>query len=412
MNIHEISMAFTETCQKFHYEPLEEKPLVISRTTPPFFTFSPFQHQIDNFRYANNGKKFVLQHCLRNISFIELSKNPLATQYQQVYSIFNFAYTNMEAIFELVQEFLVIKLHLDKKKIYIMYDEHNHELDLILKKMNFYTIPYDKNRLLCKIPIENEAVYVKIIYHYNGGVIPIVNLVLIDQKKSNAKIDSIFYPERLLFIVNNVATLYCTDMYNYLVTTLSKTWGIDNAGNVCAVLAYLKTILVLYINGIRVHSKKIGYVLKHMEQQLFAFLFQNEITITIDQLTPVLVELLRILETDHVYDFTLSINEYADCIVNNYMHYLKNISSNINHVIKDIKKNNLLTEASISTYYTRYGINKVILKDILKNHFTTMLDTYSTLLLERSMQYPYYFDQNLNTITNPIVWANNRRLMQ
>lgn len=399
MKIEDINRIFMESANKYGYNKIDENSIVLNRDKHPFLVFSPVQNNLHKFNENITVSEFVLQHCMRNIPFKEIQSNPLATQYQLLYSVFNYNHVDIDKIFDLVKDFLCSSLKLEAEKIFVMYSKDNVCLEKVLNNYKFNKIPYDKQRLICDIP-NFDSYYVKILYHYKKGLVPVANLVLIDQKDNLSKIDSIFYPERLKFIIENTDNIYFTDLYYNIIKLLNDRYNSDFSIN-SAVISYFRSILILYDNDVIASNKNIGYTLKHMERELFSNMIVNDITVNLDD--------INIIFNSIAKNFNLKITEYkildfSKLVFDNYKKYYANIKRNKKEVLKVVKIMGVTNEF-INLCLDRYGINRLILKDILiKEGYIFDFDLFQ----EENRQYPYYFDVKMNNILNPFDWAKQR----
>lgn len=399
MKIEEINRIFMESANKFGYNKIDENSIVLNRDKHPFLVFSPVQKNLYKFNGNIIDSEFILQHCMRNIPFKEIQSNPLATQYQLLYSAFNYNYVDVDKIFDLVEDFLCSHLKFNSENIFVMYSEDNVCLENVLDDYKFNKIPYDKQRLVCDIP-NFDSYYVKILYYYKKGLVPVSNLVLIDQKDNLSKIDSIFYTERLKFIIENKDNIYYTDLYYNIINFLNDRYNSDFSIN-CAIVSYFRSILILYNNDVIASNKNIGYTLKHMERELFSNMIVNDITVDLNDINMIFNSIVK--------NFDLKITEhkilyFSKLMFDNYKKYYVNIKRNKKEALKLIKTMGVTNEF-IKLCLDRYGINKLILKKILikENHIFDF-----DLFQEENRQYPYYFDIKMNNILDPFDWAKQR----
>ncbi|WP_461039479.1 hypothetical protein [Tepidimicrobium xylanilyticum] len=183
-------------------------------------------------------------------------------------------------VFEVLEKLLVENLKLSKENLYIMYDENNLQIKKGILKFNFMDMPYDKERLICSMPINKEAMYVKVNYYYRNGLVSIVNLVFIGQKENQILLDSVIYAERLLFILNKHAHVYEEEFYKNTINVLIAIDDEVEKELYYGITSHLRIILYFYSLGIRPSSKKVGYILRKLEMEVFTYLILNNIKLS------------------------------------------------------------------------------------------------------------------------------------
>lgn len=331
---------------------------------------------------------------------------------------------------------MIDKLNLDNNKIYIMYDESNNEVSHTLKKYNLNGIPYDKSRLICNMPIKYESNYIKINYFYRGGLIPIANLVFIDQKEYTTMLDSIIYPERLLFIVNNNKFVYQEKFYEDTVNLInsiildskntsstsqnlqlnnpyiSLKHNVDNNSfNLrlsCALVSHLRIILYFYTLGITSNSKKSGYILRNMERQVFTYFLIEDLTINENDIYMILDSIY--LNGYFNYHTDISLKSISRKIYNEFIIYKNMVKKSLNKVDIRLKSKEVLDLEDIKYFHETLGVNSELLsKHLFKINFFNDKNFKDLFQNNDDRQYPYNFEDKLNNIEDPFKWADERR---
>lgn len=404
MNIYQLNKIFTQTAESLGFEKENSFNILISKDKLPFFIFSPVQKLISNFEEDNKyGQKYIIQECFRHIELKEIIKNPLATTGQLLYSIFDFQYRDMSKVFRFLEEFLIQNLKLKKEQVYIMYDEENIRIKNNILQYNFMDIAYDKNRLICPMPIKKETMYVKVNYHYKGGLIPIINLVFIGQEENLILLDSIIYPERLLFILNNNHNVYEEDFYNDTINIFTTIDDSVKNEIYFGITSHLRMILYFYSLGIRSGAKKANYVVRKLEREVFAYLIIEDIKLCEKD---ILIIFNSIYENSYFnFNEIKDINYFTENFFNEFIKYKKNLN-NIFRKVEEICNIRSLNDEDVKYLHESLGLKKeILIRYLEKNNFKDKI----IFSIDKNRQYPYNFNFKENNIDDPLDWAEKRR---
>lgn len=253
MNIKDLNKNFIEVASKFGY--LNKKPssIILRNDKPPFFTFSLVQNVMHKFG-KDEKAEYLLQECFRQIPFDEVKNNSLATSTQLIYSIFHYSHVPIKQPFLFLEEILVNTFGLDKEKIHIEYDKSNEHISNTIEELNFNGIATCKDELICNMPIEYESIYLKVNYQYNDGLVPLCNLVFVGQENDTTMVDSVIYPERLLFVLNKNEHIYDECIYTETINIIKSVLPSQEIEFCYALASHIRMISYLYRG--RIHSRK------------------------------------------------------------------------------------------------------------------------------------------------------------
>ncbi|GEM_PF-6023392 len=372
---------------------LIESPVILNSTKLPYFVNSPLQLYIDKFKSVQKeDKDYVLQTCLRNIPFDTLVSNPLQSSLQPLYAFFSFHKMTYQDIFSMVRFICCTTLGLSEDNIYVMYDKAHPTLH---KAIRFPKIPYDYNRLKCPLPIDDSACYVKINYHFNNGLVPIMNLCLVHQDLEGAKVDSILYPERLLFILNENDHPYCEPHFAPTVRLLQQSFASEAV--CCGIANHLRVICYLRIQGLQSGSKGIQYVLRKFERELFVefFTFPEGEQVLRDAVESVVANDILFQQNQPNSDLIL------DSFIEEFVQYKLMLAKSIAHLNIEAKP----SYSQAQTIHSTYGIPPKLLKRVVEKRYGVQLNWP-----EKGVgSPPYHYKISENNIDDPIKWAESRQ---
>ena len=369
------------------------KPLIRSTRRLPYVVSSPLDLYLPYFKQVPKNfpsRMLALQLCLRQLPLVALEQQVLQASLQPLYGVFSFIKQDLFQHFARLKHLLVDQFGLDQRNIYVMYAEDN---TAVAKANPFQAIPYPKERLQCDLPLPSSAQYVKINYHYRQGLVPVINLCLIQQTGTQVLLDGVLYPERFQFILSHLDHQYALPAYQKTVAQLNA-WGLPYP-LACALSQHWRTILYLRACGLQPSAQKLGYVLRKYEREAFnSLLWQAEGE-------EKLVQLARMaLRADPIL-----LEEVAlPPILEHFKAYYQLTKKQL----KQAPHSGTITYEMALTLKERYGLYPEVYRQYLEDqgadvHFVG----WPKKQTEDSVA-PYHFDVAKNKIMTPKAWALER----
>lgn len=404
-----IEEKFAAVCEKYNYEKCYASPMVRNEIEKPYFTFSPLLNVLSLFtgEQTDHPSIFMSQICYRTMEKYKVIENPLVTSFQKLLSVFDTNYTSLKKIVDFSKEYFCEGLGLDTSRIYWLISETNEELSKELS-FKFQNIMYcTPEHLVCNIPsIEAKCYYAKILYHYNNGLVPIANYVLIDQQKELAKIDSVFFFDRITFILEEKNSIYETYLYKSLVGNLKSYLTSLEDTELYYLSNNLLIIMAMFHSGLIPGSNKAGYVLKKTLREFFSMFILQEKELTLEDVSS-LVACAEETLINYDSQFIKTIKHAAIYVFKEYELYKGNITRNANRVKQELSKDNHITEKKFKDLHGTYGVPiqmMYVFCDQLEISYEK--DKEAQKYKERNLPYRY---RGNNQDFEPKNWLNNSK---
>lgn len=356
---------------------LESSPFL--REGKHLFTFSPVQDIVDRYLTNNSDDKFYykIQDCYRD-SYPDNLVNPLSVSYQQLISLHCFSPdSKITLISTFIQSLLVEKLQLNIDKIYLIIPDID-RLNILFN--DYQTISINRNRLTCKLPLEGKHYYIKIAYHYRGGLVTVANFVLVNYEEENHRfqLDSVIYPQRLAMIQNQGNALFETHDLFPIKTQLQQQ-NITALNLINFIIGTLFTLDKLYEYGCDKHKRAISTV-KKTEKELFFQLAKNHIS---------LADLADIF----CYFPHLSFKQ----VLEKQQQYTQHTQQNIKRATKVIKNAHYLPLTEIKQIHSTFGLYPETVIQIAQ----ALAIPYEPLPISRQT-FAFYYESHRNNLVDPI----------
>ncbi|MDP7992177.1 alanine--tRNA ligase-related protein [Bacillus sp. MHSD_36] len=410
----DIENQFIQLAKKYNYKNSEGKKILRSTNKKPFFTFSPMLDVIDKFTDNSTMQGiYNAQFCIKSIEVYRLLNNPLANNSQRVLSLYNPYQHDISQVFSFCSDFFFNIIGLEKDRIHVLFSEDNPYLQEILHQYQFFNTTQSKSSvLMCKIPnFENKAFYVKFLYFYKNGLVPICNLVLINQEDRKAMIDSVFFLERLTFIKEKKHNIYETYLYSNTLKTLKLHLNRVTDEELCTLAALLRQITILFYEGLLPNNKNANYVLRKIIREFFnlivdQFASLNEYTVTL--------WLQSALHDLYIYDpnyFSKPLPNIYNIFYKELETYYSNSQKNLQFLINTGKLDNFQGYISYEDFLKikdTYGLPYQFLKKYCESNGIILKDNPKELEFKnRTLPYPYPSKKN-NEFSSQTWIANSR----
>lgn len=381
------------------YKKEKEWPLYLSESKPPFFCFSPFLAAEDKFINLSMDKFYIDQTCFRYNDIDNIKGSPLALPLQKNIGFYRTSFVEIKDVLGEMR-YLFKMLGLDLTKLYIVVNENHEDVIDIASSVFDQVIPFLEQDLRAdNVPLTKNAYYMRFVYHYNEGVIGLANIVLLNRLNGIAKIDGIIFTERIHFILNNVFSVYETDLYQNSYKVLSEMFGDDHQKFV--ILSNIKSAITLLSLDCPITGKGAGHNLKKLikDSSISSLLMGKvlsrvdcqQIVEAVEKDSIVLSEENRTLIIDYLFNDIQRNNQ----LLVNFKEFVSN------YPIRDL-------EETIEFWKSTYGLNEKLL-----SHSLSSFQSKSKLVgaageikngfwgytfLENSIKNPFEFYANKSSI--------------
>lgn len=273
MDVNKIINTLENYCIFKGYQKIENGSFVSNINEKPYFIFSPYVKFSEFFELKDTNKKgFITQLTLRTNGYYENIKfYPLITPFNLVFSMFSSKQLTISEIVKNVLEIFEGELNLERDKIYWRVPNGKKEVIQHLNNINSKNIiPWPDDLLNHPMPnLNEEGSLLKVEYHYKNGIIPIANLVIIGEKDLY-KLDSVFYIERLNFILNNKNSLFETTSYQYIYNYIKEAFN-PTIEDLRYITILLHTSILLINENVLPRAKKAGYFTRKYLREFFLY---------------------------------------------------------------------------------------------------------------------------------------------
>ncbi|MCP1161321.1 alanine--tRNA ligase-related protein [Bacillus infantis] len=356
IDIHTVKNTIEKQAFRNGFSQIENSSFLHSLEEQPYFIFSPYLLFEDSFKHpiTNPKKGYVTQVTFRsNGSYENFRYFPLVTNLNLIFSLFSSQYLTYDEVIRCFDSLIISNFNLNKDNIYWRVPSTNLSLINSLKGNN--VIPWPDVHLDHPIPgIQEKCTLVKIEYHYNDGLIPIANLVFIGDKNGKCKLDSVVYLERLLFILNNSASVLDTPYYNSIMVVLKKGLPTASIEDIRYMSLLLRTSLILLLEGILPQSRKAGYFTRKYLRDFFklylATQHNNNLMLMVEEI------LLSISSISYDENIAVNKGKLLNVFQQEFMNYSDMIRKNINLVTKKFKGREKLEPEEIEKISSTYGV--------------------------------------------------------
>lgn len=393
-----------------HLKQIPSVPILRSTTQKPFFTFSSILVVYDKFLSSDEKDiEFIIQPCVRSLESYKLKYNPIVSNFQELLSIFSYKHRKISYYINLFDELNKKFLSLEKNRLYWQVQSTNSEVKKALRQNDFYNIIDSKSeQLRCDLPeITDNAFYLKVLYEYRNGLVPICNFVLIDQDKDSSRLDCAIFLDRLHFIINQKENVYDTELYSGLVNFfVEKSIPYTES---CRLSSLLRTSLVLLLNGVLPESKRAGYFTRKILREFFAFCYTHDFDVNseIDNLLKFGIDSLIKMGTNiDIVNSKKDNEEVKRIITYEYTQWKTTQQKEIKLASKKIRNLSYVDRNRVDMLKDTYGIHEEVLKHIVED---------SNINFERNpneIEYsnrflPYPFDKKRDF--TPLSWFSQSR---
>lgn len=411
-----LSEQFSTQSVKWGYQSLPCKDILIHKEVTPFFRFSPLLNVMDKF---TNGVKenplSVSQLCVRSMEKVKIAHNPIVTNFQKIFAIYSFQQKRLHHYVGFVHDFLIESLGLDKKKLYWQIASDNVAAMRVVREHGFTNIiPSVKEQLVCKIPgLIQEAIYVKILYHYNGGLVPITNLVLIGQDGETSLLDSAFFYDRLLFILEEVESFFDTDNYRPIAECFDNLYKNLPVTDLRVLGSSLRLSTALMIAGLQPGPKKAEYVLRKLIRDISTILLKHELEPTKmhwESMSYATLKSLFEYEPDLFQGNNIEPERTALVLQNEYDSFINNTISNTNRLVKILKSRSSqrVYFDELKAFQATYGIPVEMIEKVCRQ-IGLSCEEDPEVVWYKSKRLPYPFAENRDLYFDPIDWLKQSR---
>ncbi|MFD2170756.1 alanine--tRNA ligase-related protein [Tumebacillus lipolyticus] len=411
-----ISEQFALQSLKWGYQSLPSKDILLNKEVTPFFTFSPMLNVLDIFLNGQEETpRSISQLCVRSMGKVKISHNPIVTNFQKLFALYNFQPERLDHYVGFVHDFLIESLGLVKERFYWQIASDNESMMRIVRAHGFTNIISSvKEQLICKIPeLTQEAIYVKILYHYNGGLIPITNLVLIGQKGEISMLDSAFFYDRLLFILEGVESFFETENYRPVAECLDKLYPNLPKPDLRVLGSSLRLATALMLTGLQPGPKKAEYVLRKLIREISTILMQHELEPTNfhwEKMSSAMLKSLYEYEPDLFRGEIIEQDQMVKVFQNEFISFAKNVGAQTKRLVKTLKSRARLEVCfeEIKDLHGTYGIPVELIEKMCKQYgFSCEEDP--EVVGYKSKQLPYPFPECRNPNFDPIAWFKQSR---
>ncbi|MBW7650710.1 alanine--tRNA ligase-related protein [Anoxybacillus sp. ST4] len=354
------------TLKNEHLKQIPSVPVLRSATQKPFFIFSPILVVYEKFLSSDEHDiEFIIQPCVRSLESYKLKYNPIVSNFQELLSIFSYKHRKISDYVSLFDELNKTFLSLEKNNIYWQVESTNSEVKKALRQNDFYNIIDCKSeQLRCHLPdITQSAFYLKVLYEYRNGLVPICNFVLIDQEQDCCRLDCAIFLERLHFIMNQQDHVYDTELYSSLVKFFSEK-SIPYIES-CRLSSLLRTSLFLLLNGVLPESKRGGYFTRKILREFFAFCYTHDFDVNseIDNLLQFGIDCLIKIGTNIDIVHSEEVKRIITC---EYTQWKTTQQKGIELAAKKIQHLSYVDRNGVEMLKDTYGIHEEVLKRIVK----------------------------------------------
>ncbi|MDC3416216.1 hypothetical protein [Aquibacillus salsiterrae] len=365
MNINTTIDIIKKNLENNNYIEKKPNPLFLNREEPPFFTFSPYLVAEEEFIERSTDSFFVNQECYRYCDPDMISTSPLSVPLQNLIGYYKTTPVNIKDVLHSIKG-LFEQVGLNSDSVYVVVNEDHTDLVSLTKKQFPNVIPFVREDMLAKnIPLTNDAYYMRFIYLYNGGVIGLCNIVLLDRENDSAKIDGIVFTERIHFIINNVNSVYETELYFNSMKMLKK-YNLESNNNSYVLISNMKAAITLYRDGCSINGKKAGHNLKRLIKDAANACILTGISLSEDVLSEILDAIKKDVQNsqdsniDEVKNIFIEHIGKSDELTKSFIEKYKEEEINkINEKIEEWKSTYGLSERILSEYFPKYVRNKM-----------------------------------------------------
>lgn len=405
-----IQRIIEKTLMNYGYVFEEPAPIIRDLKEKPFFTFSPLLNVQENFTNSGNIKKLsVKQLCMRNIDTRKVLFDPLATEMQLLYGVYSFEMLKISHYFSMISEILIDNFKLDKEKIYIVLNKDNNVLKEMVATLKFNILEADPKQLVCNIPGIENTHYIKILYKYKDGVLPLVNFVLIDQEGVFSKLDGIIFYERLLFVLESKNSIFETNLYKQLRDKIKILFGNMNENEVNMVSLAIRSSIALMMLGLEPSPKLAGYSVRKNLRDVFSFLSSKNLKLSLSDVREIVEVCISTMKFYDSFFLTEITEEHIyKTIYSEYNSYIYNVDQKIDKIRNYLlgwNKNEIVCEKEIDQIKATYGVSiyhiKVICQELglqcednLYKKYITHIETrpYTYSEIKRSFNVNTWFE--------------------
>lgn len=280
------------------YTPLPEVPLVNPLAEPYFISSAMIPHfsYFDGTRPYHATRLFTQQRCFWTRYADWVGRLPVSTIFQVMMSFYQMEPEDLTEALVLVRRFLCDICGLPAERIFLLIARRDGLLTQALRA------GYGAQQIVeweRAVPFSAESVhgyYCRVFVQHRHGILPVADLVRLQDQTGRIKIDSCILLERLSFILQGAETWFETEMFSPLMQHITSGSPHHPVGRFPAILAVLtRSIVAALADGAAIHSKGKGYILRKMLRNLLAQKDRYGYRLTLRQLVaPALVCLANV----------------------------------------------------------------------------------------------------------------------
>lgn len=295
----EVREKFASYMANSGYLKLREHPIV--NTTQPgiFFNGSALTPNLEYFlnnKQRASSQLFTQQRVFLARNAESLTHLPLFSIFQVMMSFYQFNEENLGDAFDHGLVLLTEVLGIPKSDLILLVPKDHALCSMIARRtvnpirlVEWKTPPqFNVNKLL-------TGFYLKIFLRYKHGVIPLWDIIHVNQPNHRIHIDSCLLLERVTFILQQCDTWYQTELFLPLIRLIEQKdpalFGHDRFGYLLANMA--RSIICSLADGVEPSHKGPGYVVKKIIRGVLKDKFRRQVRTTLPELVAPGLECLR-----------------------------------------------------------------------------------------------------------------------
>lgn len=373
-----------------NYKEYNSNPLFLG-DTEPFFTFSPFLSAQPNFYDKKRDNFFITQECFRYNKIEMIETSPLSVPYQ---NLTGFYHTNPVSIKEVVIKLknLFTYLGLDLNNIYVTVNEDHTDNVKLVKDIFPNTIPFVREDMKARnIPYTTNAYYLRFSYLYKKGVVGLSNIVLLNQEGEFSEIDGLIFNDRILFISENLSSVFETEYYTKTKSLLLEEYKFSDS--IYTVLSNALAALKLVESGCIIGNNNSGHILKKIVKDAA----MAHSTLIKNNDSPISYADVKKMIEQLATDNNISINAAND-LSDYWFKFLNNSKKLVDKFVKESKNDFDIMNSLYPTWKDRYGLDEYLIRKYQSNFSHKKI----TVGFHGSLQNGFWgYLYNNNNIENP-----------
>lgn|GEM_PF-4093930 len=390
----ELVSRFEAICGRHSYRKIAPANLLRSPNEQPYFVFSPLLNVVDALiNGVDHERCFVTQPCLRSRERYKYEFSPLGTHFQKLFSVFDIIPAPHSHIVETVSE-LIRSLHLNGERLCWLIPDDNAGFAAAVRREGWRNVwPTNMESSRCLIPgLMGSSHYVRIVYQYGNGMVPIANLVLINADDACASLDSVFFTDRLTFILEGRESVLDTYLYKGLMDLINDIGGFSPREK-RATPQILRAAGALVHAGLTPGPKKASHILRKLIRDVLTGFMTLNLTVTDDLLCAFATRTAQCLMIYDAQFAEISAEQFHRWLRSEHQLFAQNYSEHMPVAMEKIS--HLLVQKCVTLEALRdlsstYGIPvDILLKSVNETGLVTVADQAVVEYSTKPQQYPF-----------------------